>query len=66
MVWKGTVLNRNWYAAVLLLVLAVALCGAGRYVETSTGQLRQQLNCAYAAAETGHYTEAQRAYRTAA
>lgn len=59
-------MRRNWYAAALLLILALALCGAGKFVATSTSQLDNALSAAYTCAETRQFAEAKQAYMTAA
>lgn len=59
-------MRRNWYAAALLLILALALYSAGAYVAASTRQLDEDLCSAYASAEIRDFSEAKQAYTAAA
>ena len=59
-------MKRNWYAAVILLILALLLWGAGRYVNRTTDAMQQELRAAYALAVQGKLPAARRAYEAAA
>lgn len=59
-------MKRNWYAAVILLVLALLLLSAGRYVDRTTDAMQQALRAAYALAVQGELPAARRAYEAAA
>ena len=59
-------MNRNWYAVALLLLLSIALWGAGSYLQNSTHQLNSALDHAYYLAESENYTDAQREFQAAA
>lgn len=59
-------MRRNWYAALLLLILGIALLTAGWYVKQSTNALTQKLQTAYNYAQEGFYEEAEQAFESAA
>lgn len=55
-------MNRNWYALGLLAVLAVGLCIAGRFVNTSIRSVDEDLTLAYSCAVSGEYHTAQQQF----
>ena len=59
-------MSRNRYAVILLVVLALTLWLAGRYVNRTTATLCNELRTACTLAETGQMPQAQQAYRAAA
>ena len=59
-------MSRNRYAVILLVVLALTLWLAGRYVNCTTATLCNELQTACTLAETGQMPQAQQAYRAAA
>lgn len=59
-------MKRNWYALVILAVLAGFLAGAGYYVDTSTSRMQQQVQQAYACTQVQDYDAARTAFRQAA
>ena len=59
-------MSRNRYAVILLVVLALTLWLAGRYVNRPTATLCNELQTACTLAETGQMPQAQQAYRAAA
>lgn len=59
-------MKRNWYALIILAVLAAFLLGAGCYVNSSTEAIRQQVRQAYACTQVQDYDAAQEAFRQAA
>ena len=59
-------MSRNRYAVILLVVLALTLWLAGRYVNRTTATLCNELQTACTLAETGQMPQAQQAYRAAA
>ena len=59
-------MSRNRYAVILLVVLALTLWLAGRYVNRTTATLRNELQTACTLAKTGQMPQAQQAYRAAA
>ncbi len=59
-------MNRNWYAGILLVFLALTLYLSGRYINASTQKLEQDLCAAYRDAETGAYIAAEQAFQKAA
>lgn len=56
-------MRRNWYAAVLLVILAFILYVAGIYMTRTTERLYQDLQTAYSYAESEHYTQAEQAFK---
>lgn len=56
-------MKRNWYAVCLLLLLAVTLYSAGRFMNSSTQILQNELDAAYDKATTGDYCEASQLFR---
>ena len=59
-------MSRNRYAVILLVVLALTLWLAGRYVNRTTATLCNELQTACTLAKTGQMPQAQQAYRAAA
>lgn len=59
-------MNRNWYAGILLAILALVLCSSGRYISTSTQALEQDLRAAYSCAEVGNYDCAKQTFQKVA
>lgn len=59
-------MSRNRYAVILLVMLALTLWLAGRYVNRITATLCNELQTACTLAETGQMPQAQQAYRAAA
>lgn len=59
-------MNRNWYAGILLVLLAGTLYISGQYINVSTQGLEQDLCAAYHIAETGAYTDAEQSFQKAA
>lgn len=59
-------MRRNWYAAVLLVILSLTLYGAGTFITSSTQKLHQDLQTAYNYAESGNYAQAEQAFEGAA
>ena len=55
-------MSRNRYAVILLVVLALTLWLAGRYVNRTTATLCNELQTACTLAETGQMPQAQQAY----
>lgn len=56
-------MSRNRYAVILLVVLALALWLAGRYVTRTTAALCGELQAACTLAETGQTSQALQSYR---
>ncbi len=56
-------MSRNRYAVILLVVLALALWLAGRYVNRTTAALCNELQAACALAETGQAPQALQRYQ---
>lgn len=59
-------MKRNRYAVTILLILALLLLGAGRYLDRTTDELQNRIQAAYALAEQGDYPAARHAYDAAA
>lgn len=59
-------MNRNWYAGILLAILALVLCSSGQYISTSTQALEQDLRAAYSCAEAGNYDCAKQTFQKVA
>lgn len=59
-------MSRNRYAVILLVVLALALWWAGRYVDRTTAALCSELQTACTLAETGQFLQARQAYEATA
>ena len=55
-------MKRNWYAAMILLALCLLLVWAGRYVDRTTAEMRQDVQAAYALAVQGNLPAARCAY----
>lgn len=56
-------MKRNWYATVLLVLLAFILYVAGAYMTCTTQRLYQDLQTAYSYAESEHYAQAEQAFK---
>lgn len=59
-------MKRNWYAAVLLIILGGTLLTAGWYIKRSTNILTQELQIAYGYAQKGLYEKSEQAFEEAA
>jgi len=59
-------MRRNWYAVALLVLLAIVLYAASRYMNTSTKALDTELGTAYTYAEAQDYDGARAAFTLAA
>lgn len=59
-------MKRNWYALLILAVLAGFLTGAGYYVDASASLLQRQIGQAYACTQMQDYDAARTAFRAAA
>lgn len=55
-------MKRNWYALVMLVLLALLLCGSGLYVHTAAQTLEQSIGRAYACTLVQDYGGARRAF----
>lgn len=58
-------MRRNWYAILLLLVLALLLGCSANYVRQTSDQMRRGVDAAYACTLTQDYDGARRAYQAA-
>lgn len=59
-------MKRNWYAIILLGILAVVLYTAGYYIDFSTQKMQENLQAAYKYAEEENYPQSCQTFKTIA
>ena len=59
-------MRRNWYALLLLMILAIFLSGSAAYVRGTADGMRRDVGTAHASALLGDYDGARRAFEATA